>query len=393
MPAKKRTASKQVSKRQRTMEPVKSELDLKLDSLVAALGNEDYPVVGPASNRQMLVDGAPFALSEFVDDRHTYQTDMIGMIQQSLAHIRTHLTARCDEQQRLMDSAESTKATLAAALEGCEKDREEKETHLETAKTELIAKQTLTKEAKDALATAKKNQSELDLSLDVKNKELETFRVGQDEWFAALLGAPDKKLLKQLTPVLKSLNLDDSFMTQITATLAKNQGDRGMFDKIAVDTTVDTFTKRRADITADIAATTESGAHLIADTTAKELLLTEAQMIQEQHATQRDTAKENLKTAQAAQKEAEKALNTHEEDVEKASERKEEASSELERFGVVEENFVWTRERRPVVEEEEKVVEEDQEMAEAPTAEATEETEVVMEEVAPVEAVPEAVFA
>lgn len=379
MPAKRKAVTKQASKKQKVEPVVKTEYDVKLEFLLQTLANTEYPIEGAQSNRQMLIDGAPHCFCEFAGDRHAHQNALADMIHEALTGIRKHLQGKVDEQVAIQTSGDATRAGLVTASETAATELAAKTEAHNLATEELAVKKTLTKEAQDVLKQAKAEQKDLDAQLDLLKDEAESFRKGQEDLYAPLLAnGPDKKMLKELTPILAHLNLEGQFQQEITTTLSKAMDQRGMFDTIASDHVQGAFTKRRESIAAKITEITTGGASIIENTQAKLALVNEALMAQE-------GASERLQLAKDAMKEAEKYLKAcnvniqvHDSNVEMSTARREECEAELSNFGVAEETFTWLRTREPAPVVEEKPAE-DTEMAEAPTAEATVEGEVTME--------------
>jgi len=380
--AKRRGAIKPVSKKAKIEEVPKTEYDLKLDIITNALRNEEYPIEGGATNREMLIAGAPCVYEEFIENRHSHQNTMAGFIDQAFMGIRASLNGKCEEQQKIQDCAETRRAELASASEAARLVLAERETTWESCKEALAGKKEILTEARAALKEAKTASKSIDseiaegeVAIDKFTRGLEIFKILRDT------GA-EKALIKEIKPILTDLSLTGKNEECFTI-LGRDLGARGMFDTMVMNNVLAIFVERIAAGKTLVEEIKTKGADTMQKTADCEARVAECLTVVEGSDATLSESKTALTEAKTGLKEAETAVTQFEKDVASAGDRKIECEKDLSDFAAIEENLIWLKSRTaPIIEpeiiEDDKPIEEaaasgDVDM-EAPAAETTAET-------------------
>lgn len=377
MAPKRKAGTKQVAKKAKIEEVPKTEYDLKLEKVIDALRNEDYPIEGGESNREMLILGAPCVFEEFAENRHENQGTMSGFIDEAFAGIRRSLEEKCAEQARIQETAESRRTELVAASETATTTLTEREAAWETTKATLAEKKEAWTEAKTGLKTAKTDQKDIDAELGAAQADCDKFTSGRTMFITLRDQGPEKAMLKDIKPILGDLKLEGK-NTEAYTILSRELTARGMFDKMVMDHVAAKFETFIGESTARITEITTRGASFIAATAAADAKATECATIVEGAENAVAEAKTAVTEAKATLKEADKAIVTHDNDVASAETRKVECENNLMEFSLIEDALNWLKVRTVPVPEPE-IIEDDKpaetaDVEMAPTAEPTAES-------------------
>jgi len=383
MAPKRKVGSKQVSKKAKIEEVPKTEYDIKLEKITDALGNDDYPIEGGESNREMLILGAPCVFEEFAENRHINQGTMGGFIDEAFAGIRRSLEEKCGEQARIQETAESRRIELVTSSETATTTLTEREAAWETTKTTLVEKKEAWTEAKNALKEAKTAQKGIDTELEVANGDLTKFTRGREIFVALRDQGPDKAMLKEIKTILTDLKLEGK-NTEAHTILSRTIDLRGMFDKMVMDHVEIKFETFITECNTRVTEITTRGADFIAATTAAEARVSECLTVVEGADNAVMEAKTAMTEAKTILKECEKAVTTHDSDVESAEGRKVDCENNLMEFSLIEDALTWLKVRTAPIPEAE-IIEDDKpaesaDVEMAPAGETTAETEAPIAE-------------
>lgn len=341
------------------------------------------------------------SLQDFVEDRHAFQLRTTDMINEVLTQIEGQLAETTADKQTVIDTADEVRGTNTAALEAIVAAIAAKETEitgfeevLSTDQDALIQCTLAKDEAQEVYDVLKADRAAASGMIDLATK-------GQAEFDDMIGAAPEtnkagKKRMLEFTQVLKKINCDDSMMQAAPAALAKQAEDRGMFDKLTLDSISKTFTdfltaKNECITTADDKETVAFGTIETCRTAE-----TEADNKVNTSQANLSTANSELKQLKKDKKEQESVGQSHEVAVVLAESERDEAQAAEEEFALTFAAFQELKERTGVVpevveeEEEEKMevedaVDESPVVEESPVEEVAEESPVEVAEESPVE--------
>jgi len=216
---------------------------LKIDIVKDALENKAYEtphIQNAASVREMLIAGATETLRARKENRHPFQEKMSDVIKEVLGAMQTALEESLAEKKE--GAAEAT--GQAAKLEA---DKEKAKAELAAKKDDLAAKNEAENNARkaheDAVKAEKDAETAVTDSQKAKNAEVafqeQTVRIYNENFVALKDNPPEatkerKKLLKDLEPQLKKMDVDASLLVSTPTALLKNLDDRQEFDKMVI---------------------------------------------------------------------------------------------------------------------------------------------------------------
>lgn len=375
MGAKRKTPAKAATPKKQK----KDDVTTKIELLVGALGNEKYELPGPESNRSLMLQVVELALTVVKENRHQWQSDCLGCVDQAINSIRKNLDDEVADIQNIQDNAEGIK-------KGLEEFEQQKETELEAASTRLEEAQAIHKEKQDLVKEAKKDlkdakDEEKQTKEDaVTNEEKKEAWAEANEQFNRLKDGTDedpKNTVKALLEVLNEMELDESLLSAAPSALQKKPEKRGCFDGMSIEHVHEQFGIQRAELQKAIDEADTKIAQCGQVVEAKQAAFDSCVSVQ-------DEAKAKVNDCQAEKTEANnnlkaatKAISDHDKNVVNAGKNMVKAVKEVEIFAEVQAAYQWLAERTDIQTIEEEPAEEEpvEEQTADTTATASEEME------------------
>lgn len=276
--------------------------------------------------QQLLVNAAKTAFDDPKEKRHRFHEDFIKMIDTSLRKYIADFESQVAETKIKVNSADSIKAQnienrdqIAEALEQKKEQIAKKQDEVKGREEEVKAatKEAKAKKADKAKACGPLMQLEEDLA--ECNKKFAGYTELRDN--VASLSANQRKTgLKQLTPYLERIKLDDSLTHSVPLVLAKET--RAGFDLQVLQEVEKQFSTFMDDLNGQIDNEKQSNAGIISELEAAERHLESTKQ-------ECDTAKEELSTLEGHKNELEKNKKTSEKDIKDHDKNVKEYVSEL----------------------------------------------------------------
>jgi chromosome segregation ATPase len=207
----------------------------KLDPALASVHDAVKSAVHlPERCRSMLLDLLPFSLAVESDVRSKSQTAVVGMMEETLMAVKAAMEAEVSSEKEKQQSIETTMVELERAVE--------------EANAALNTQREATEAAKSALSDATKAMSDSQLALTEKqenqkvgDEKLTATRENKDALESAFkehYQTPMEKLeapnYNGLEPFLSQLNIEQSLLSSLPGTCAKDKASRGNFDEVVL---------------------------------------------------------------------------------------------------------------------------------------------------------------
>jgi len=215
----------------------------KVNTIVSVLRDSNLECEVPESARWMLAEGAPMALSVFVEQRHKFQIEMCGLIAEALHDMAGRLQGKAND-------AKTAAAKLATEQEARKAELERANQLLTEAKDVVAKKATEYKEAKGLLLEAEQAVASLEsegVTLRRRReqivKEQNKFTDVRDNMLKVLLDKGSeaggeknaKKLCDKLMKHISQLGGEKALQVSAPSVLLKKPEERQGFDAHVVE--------------------------------------------------------------------------------------------------------------------------------------------------------------
>lgn len=228
----------------------------------------------PESLRRMFVKITPDTLGVLKDDRHEYQEEAVGRIQNALAGLEATMQERIAESESKVDDfpqeqarREEAQAAAETALAEKKAEVETKDSELETenAQKDVEEKRIKVDAAQELLDDAKIAQTWFDAELDKAAGDRSLFEAAHKDLYTPLKdGLSDmrkqKAVLARLVKFGEKHKLDQSVVDSLPTPLGKQPEARGPFDGIILNQFEEWFAKCMNEFDAAIAQGAEGKA-------------------------------------------------------------------------------------------------------------------------------------
>lgn len=255
-------------------------VQVKVEEVVAALGNDEFQVAGPYSNRQMLVALAPCILETARDCRHPKQEELGEILKEVFLAEDVRLNGKVQETQAQIDGAGADMATRNSAVETANNDVETKAAELKEKMSVLAADVGIAQNAKSDL-----DESVSQLAVLNEEKELHVSEqqgvAAMAEIFAMLKdatweGETPKDKIKELGSFFRKLKVDASLVAALPMALGRKPEARSQFDTLTVTELENNLTTKLQDCASKLKETEASIEEKAAAKEARESVLTAA---------------------------------------------------------------------------------------------------------------------
>jgi chromosome segregation ATPase len=220
----------------------KSEGDPDMAAVTEAIGMAQITL--SESCRLMLTAAAPHALGVFKADRIASQTLLVEMIEEAIASVEASLKAASASTAEHLKEVQDSKGQLQGNVDAATEALATATTLLAT-KTEVLTAADATLKAATASAKeAQKNKESTEKDFEKAKKEKESFEAFLAADFIVLKeGTWEKqtdagKKCRHLESLVAAIepSLESSLMTALPGVFSKKPDERGMFEKIVVET-------------------------------------------------------------------------------------------------------------------------------------------------------------
>jgi len=235
-----------------------------IKAIAEILSNEECDIEGPSGNRSMLVGALPYALGDYSDVRHGYQTTVAKIIGEVLQGWVAKWEQKVTDAKGSVDSTQSDLDAANTALEAAKGAVTAQKEDVKACKEALKTASGEEKEAKEAKATADAAVADFDAKQAkvVAEKDSVSMVYNQDflimKTSEAVPGGEAKAHLKKILPTLKKISSESSLQIAISPALEKAPADRGQFDSMAIDGVEAAFKAQIDKLTAEIASEDET---------------------------------------------------------------------------------------------------------------------------------------
>lgn len=289
-----------------------------IKAITDILSNPECDIEGPSGNRDMLVGALPYALGDYSDVRHGYQSTMAKIIGEVLQGWVAKWEQKVTDAKSSVDSTQSDLDAANAALEAAKGAVAGQKEDVKACKEALKTASHDEKETKEALAKATGEVADFDVKLQkvVADKDTVSMVYNQDFLIMkASEGVPAAEVkghLKKILPTLKKISNESSLQIAISPALEKAPADRGQFDSMAIDGVEAAFKAQIDKLTEEIAKEDETKKGL-------ESAAAEAKGVHDAKLAKKEECKTALKASEDALAEKEKALEAADKTVVTAS--------------------------------------------------------------------------
>lgn len=231
------------------------------------------------SAREMLSSAVPHSLAVFKSERHIYQEEMVGMIEDALVGIESDIKQKISDADVKLVRRDEEQVARAANLEGAKIGLEKSQSNL--AQTEKVHAENMhnLSKAEQAVREVATAESERLLERDaIQHKKEQMEAVEKDCLIPLKEGSVEtqpqiKKKINSLVSMGKSMQLDGSLLLAFPGVLAKVPTERGNFDVVILQQLEEVFSKRLIEIEEQLESLLPAlGEHEAAVQAAKDLL-------------------------------------------------------------------------------------------------------------------------
>jgi len=216
-----------------------TEVQTKVNKVVAALSNDDFQVDGSTVNRQMLLALAPCILATPREGRHHHQEEFAGVLKEVFLAEGARLQEHVHRIQPQIDGAGADMATRKAAVEAADSDLQANATDLKGKLSLLAARVGVTQTAKETF-----NHIVSELAYLEEIKEIHVLEqqdvAAKVESFATFIDGSlheadaSKDQLKALGSFFRKLKVDSSLVAALPDALGHKPEERSQFDLLTV---------------------------------------------------------------------------------------------------------------------------------------------------------------
>lgn len=220
----------------------------KVKAVVAALHkNDEFPVPGPYTNREMIATMVPLALGNgsASDERHPYQKLVVSAVAEILAAAISSGKGKVAECQSEVASADKEKTACQGALEAATGKLDAKKAEITEKQKTLTEAGSAVSDAEKALKAATEEVDNFDGITAAKEAEREKYNTALTVAFETLKkgeweNPKDKRKLEgkytdTVEKLLEKCGADESLCYCIASALSRKPDERGPFDNKAVD--------------------------------------------------------------------------------------------------------------------------------------------------------------
>lgn len=191
----------------------------------------------PARCRNMLVDVLPFTLSVPLSDRHEIQTEVVGMVDQTLNTKKCVMEAAIATEEANLSNLNSSRVGLTTAVSDAESAMATQKEAVQAAKCALAEASSSSNASRNTLSSLSEEQKAGDDKLQKAQEEKVALEAAFNEHFKALQedAAGAGPHFKELEPFLKKLDMEESLLIALPSTCAKAKEHRGTFDNVVME--------------------------------------------------------------------------------------------------------------------------------------------------------------
>lgn len=205
----------------------------------------------PESVINILSEATPACLSTFADQRHPYQTNVVGMVGQALIGVEKALQTAATEAAAALDGLNRTKLQKQIVAEANKRAAaKQAEANQEASLVEAMLNYRL---ADEELKAKVKMQKAADAECDAAEARKAKIAGVSAKFEAAKAAVATKSEITSLEKALKGIHVDPSLLSVLPKVLTKDPAARGDFDAATIGSLDSDLSKKLADIDAEIA--------------------------------------------------------------------------------------------------------------------------------------------
>lgn len=330
----------------------------KVKQVTGALKDDTVEVPGPATNRDMLVSCASFALGlgAASDERHQFQKMVVDQISTVLDSKLSSCTGSVKGISSEVSELKAATAKCQAALDDATGRLDAKKIQIKETKETLKKDEEAAENAEDALKGATKEVTNFDDITAAKTEEKEKYNHGLTVAFATLKSGEwadpkekrknEEKYKNQCTKLLEKCGAAESLSSCMALAFQAKPEDRGSFDKKAIESAEAQLSAYLKELEARVSKSPELKQEKEKEQAAAQSALEAAQAKQkaseEALATaekEKDELSAEVSTAKAAVKKAEKDVQEKEKELKAEKKIQAKAALKIEMFKFLKERL------------------------------------------------------
>lgn len=267
-------AASSAAKKAKVVDPITEKVELVSKTI------SDPECQLPDSLREMFMLAIPHTLPVPGLERHDYQTKVIEMMGRHMSDYVAHWEEQvASSKADIVPNAQKAEETMKDVEDSAKKIGIQ-EDEVAKCKGTVQEDSDALKAAQDALKNASKEVAEFDENLQATIAQKDHCNSVYNEYFLTLkTGGVDgtgvdakegARLLKEVTPMLKSLSTESSLLTAIAPAFKKAPADRGSFDVMAIEGAEGIFTKHLGELQEQIDKADTTKAEKVSNETASQ---------------------------------------------------------------------------------------------------------------------------